>query len=130
MNTKDSYGEMFRRRRLELGLTLRAVCERTEITPSYLSDIENDRRIPAESKLEKLASILGLDLEYLLASSGRLGDDFKSYLKQHPIFCRLIHRIVDADLQESDLIKLMKLVESIDGRPAQVRKEAGSKMRR
>ena len=79
-----SLGEVLRGRRVELDITLRDLAKQLGIAPSYLSDIENDRRVPSQEVLERLAAELKLKLDELMARAGRFGDVAERYMKQHP----------------------------------------------
>ena len=80
MPPAKTLGDTLRDARLALGLSLREVARRGNIAPSYLSDIEHDRRTPAEEVLHALAALLELDFDDLMAQAGRIGDDAERYL--------------------------------------------------
>jgi ribosome-binding protein aMBF1 (putative translation factor) len=46
-------GDIVREARLAKEQSLRQVSKLLEITPSYMSDIENDRRVPSEEVLQR-----------------------------------------------------------------------------
>ncbi|HVV51141.1 MAG TPA: helix-turn-helix transcriptional regulator [Polyangia bacterium] len=106
-------GEVIRNARVALGLTLREVTTKLKITPSYLSDIENDRRVPSEEVLTQLAELLRLDVDDLMAMAGRVGDQAERYLKQHPTAGVLFRRISDKGLREEELQELLRRVENL-----------------
>ncbi|MEO1192557.1 MAG: short-chain fatty acyl-CoA regulator family protein [Pseudomonadota bacterium] len=69
-------GQRIRDRRRALGLPQRALADQLGISTSYLSLIENDRRMIAGRLLNQAAEALDLDLEYLSASrDARLADE-------------------------------------------------------
>lgn len=39
--------------------------EDQSISPQYLNDIEHDRRVPATEVIQKMAEVLGVDVDYL-----------------------------------------------------------------
>lgn len=104
-------GEVLRDARVAADLTLRALAKKLSITPSYISDIENDRRVPSEDVLQKLAAELKLKFDELMARAGRVGDQAERYMKQHPSAGVLFRRISDKRLPEEDLRKLLTQVE-------------------
>ena len=71
------FGEYIAKRRLDLGITLRGLAERLEITAAYLSDIEKGRRNPPDKTLlEKMTAELMItgdakNLLFDLAGEGR-----------------------------------------------------------
>lgn len=108
-NTRDSktLGDVIREARIPKG-SLRAYAKKLDITPSYLSDIENDRRVPAEDVLRKIAELLGLDFDDLMARAGRLGEETDRYMRRHPTAGVLFRQLSESNTPEDDLAKLMK----------------------
>jgi transcriptional regulator with XRE-family HTH domain len=113
-NTRDgkTLGDVIREARTPKG-SLREYAKKLEITPSYLSDIENDRRIPAEDVLRKIAEELDLDFDELMARAGRLGEDADRYMRKHPTAGVLFRQLSDSNLPEDDLAKLLKKAEDL-----------------
>ena len=66
-----SLGESLSRARYRSGLALREVARRHDISPSYVSDIEHDRRVPAEDLLRAMCRTLDVPYEKAFAASGR-----------------------------------------------------------
>lgn len=93
--------------RIKAGLSLRDLAKELRISASYISDIENDRRVPSEDVLRQLAEILKLDADDLLAKAGRVGDQAERYLKQNPTVGMLFRQISDQQLEEKDLQALL-----------------------
>lgn len=106
-------GEVIRDRRVEKDLSLRDLAKLINIAPSYLSDIENDRRVPAEEIIRNIAQVLDLDADDLMARGGRFGDEADRYLKKHPAAGILLRRISTTRLNEDDLGKLLKEAERL-----------------
>lgn len=101
-------GDVLREARLAADVSLRELAKQLDLAPSYLSDIENGRRVPAEDVLKRLAEHLGLDFADLMARAGRLGDDAERYLRRHPAAGVLMRRISSARLSDDDLAKLVR----------------------
>lgn len=106
-------GDVLRNKRVELDISLRDLAKKLAIAPSYLSDIENNRRVPSEDVLERLAAELKLKLDDLMARAGRFGDDAERYMKQHPTAGVLFRRISDKRLPDEDLKKLLSTVDKM-----------------
>jgi len=96
-----------------VGLSLRALARQLEVAPSYMNDIENDRRVPSEAVLRRIASELGLDADLLLAAAGRVGEGAREYIRANPTAGVLFRRVSDAGLDEQDLKKLLKQAEKM-----------------
>ncbi|SRR6266568_1487377 len=106
-----SLGDVVRAARVVKGLGLRELARRLNKTPSYLSDIENDRRVPAEDMLRDLARLLELDFDDLMARAGRLGDDALRYLTKTPAAGVLMRKLSAANAPTELLEKLTKEVD-------------------
>jgi len=111
MAGQTSFGETLREARVKKGVSLRSLASELSITPSYLSDIENDRRIPSEDVLQELAARLNLDFDDLMARAGRFGEDAERYLKNQPTAVKLFRRISESNLDEEELRRLLKTVD-------------------
>ena len=61
-------GENIRALRTQRGLTLRALAAKADMSPAYLSEIENDKHAagPTAPVLERLADALGVSVDTLL----------------------------------------------------------------
>jgi transcriptional regulator with XRE-family HTH domain len=105
-------GELIREARTPKG-SLREFAKRLNITPSYLSDIENDRRVPAEEVLQRMSDLLELDFNDLMAKGGRFGEDADRYMRRHPTVGVLFRQLSNANLADDDLVKLLKKAEEL-----------------
>ena len=112
----QTFGEFFRQKRIETGLTLRSFCERFGFDPAYISRIETDILLPPQDKdkLSALAKGLGIkeestdrvnffDLAYI--SKGRVPEDIlkdKRSIKYLPLLFRTARgqRLSKKKLQE------------------------------
>ena len=67
---EQTFGSYVREKRMARGLSLRGLAAKLEVSPVYMSNMENDRRpAPTREKLNHLIEILGLcqaDAEQLL----------------------------------------------------------------
>ena len=101
-NRELTLGDLIRIGRAREKMTLRKLAEEIGKTPSYLSDIENDRRVPKEEVLRAIAEKLELDFDELMAAAGRIGEDADRYLRRNPqagvLFRRLSERNVAPDV--------------------------------
>ena len=59
---EQTFGSFIRNRRMARGLTLRSMAAKLDLSPVYMSNIENDRRAaPTQEHLERMAMLLQLD---------------------------------------------------------------------
>jgi nitrogen PTS system EIIA component len=111
--TRQTLGGRVRRARVEAGLGLRELARRLEKTPSYLSDIENNRRVPSEPVLRDLSRELPVEFDELMGLAGRFGEDAERYLKRSPAAAKLFRRISASRLGEQDLAELLQKAEQL-----------------
>jgi transcriptional regulator with XRE-family HTH domain len=113
-HASKTLGQIIRDARVAAGKSLREFARTLGITPSYQSDIENDRRIPSEDVLKKIADLLNLDFEGLMALGGRFGDDAERYLRRHPTAGALFRKLSETNAPEDVLRKMLKEAEKLD----------------
>lgn len=61
-----TYGERIRRRRLELGWTQDMLVQKTKLSKGFISDVENSKRGISAENLLRIATAIGLSLDYLM----------------------------------------------------------------
>jgi transcriptional regulator with XRE-family HTH domain len=108
-----SLGHVIREARVHARLSLRELAKRVSKTPSYLSDIENDRRVPSEEVLRRIGQVLGLQFDDMMARAGRLGEQTLRYLRQHPLAGVLFRHLAKLNASEADLRDLLKRIEDL-----------------
>jgi transcriptional regulator with XRE-family HTH domain len=111
-----TFGDWIREARVARDLSLRELARLLKIAPSYLSDIENGRRIPSEEVTRELSRVLELDFDELMAVAGRVGVDTERYLRRTPAAGALFRKISEGRLSDADLRRLDKTVEAMRSR--------------
>ena len=119
----NTLGDEIREARMKAGKRLRPFAEELELAPSYLSDIENDRRVPSEEVMKRIAGKLGLDFDHLMALAGRFGEEAERYIKKNPAAGVLFRRISQGNLREEELKKLLEMTEKLGGHSERKGKE-------
>ena len=111
----DSLGNRIRDARIEAKQTLRGLARELELSPSYLNDIEFDRRVPSHEVLRQIAGRLGLELDALLAAAGRVGitKDDEQYIRENPSAGVLFRRVANDRLTEGQLKRLLDQVDQM-----------------
>ncbi len=112
---EKTIGQMIAEARKNAGLSLRDLSAKLEIHFTYLADIEKNNRKPSEKILLRLSeqSELNLDLDTLMAGSGRLGSETDRYLREHPSFGNFIRLVVRENLTDSQLTSLSQELPAI-----------------
>lgn len=108
-----SFGETIRDARLKRELSLRETARELGIAPSYLSDIENDRRIPSEEITRQLAQLLRLKFDDLMARAGRFGEEAERYLRKNPTAGVLFRKLTQGRYAEEELQRLLDEIEKL-----------------
>jgi transcriptional regulator with XRE-family HTH domain len=112
-SAEGSLGEQIRSARVAKGLGLRELARIIEKSPSYVTDIEYDRRVPSEAVLKSICAALDLDFDRMLALAGRLGDEADRYLKREPAAGVLLRRAQESGLKDKDLRQLIDQVDEM-----------------
>jgi transcriptional regulator with XRE-family HTH domain len=106
-------GTQIRDARIHAKQTLRGLARELELSPSYINDIEYDRRVPSDEVLRRIADRLELNLDGLLAAAGRVGiaKDAEQYIRETPSAGVLFRRVTNDRLTED---QLKRLIENVD----------------
>ena len=98
----EAFGTYVRRRREELakhrlGYSVRGVAAMLDIQPSYISKIErNEVKPPSEETIIRLAKVLEVDADVLLALAGKVSAELRSIILKRPqLFADLLRQIRD-----------------------------------
>ena len=76
------FGALVRREREAKEIGLREMAKKIGVSPTYLSKVERDEfPPPAEDKVRKIAEIIGLDADELLALAGRVASDLTDIIR-------------------------------------------------
>lgn len=122
MIPNKAFGEFFKKKRTELGLTLREFCKRNNIDPGNTSKIERGMFPPpqGEEKLRQYAKALGIKegtdnwyefFDLAAACSGSLPYDIvkdRELIKALPLLFRSIRK--GDDMEEEDLKAFIEAV--------------------
>lgn len=109
---ENEFGSCIKKRRLQLELSLRKVCEvvRNEdgkpISVSYLNDIEQGRRNPPSGKIVvQLAEVLQLDCQNLLNLSGKVNPAIEDAVNKDAEVGVLFRRIAEHFERNPKIVK-------------------------
>ena len=108
---EETFGGFAREKRRACGLTLRGLAAKLELSPVYMSNIENSRRAaPTHEYLDRLAEILQLDkadqerLLDLAAKSqhNRVSADLPNYIMDREIVRAALRTAKEADATDQE----------------------------
>ena len=107
-------GDLINKARVAKRLSLRGLAKEIGISPSYLADIENDRRTPSESVLRRISTILEIDFDELMQQAGRLGEEAEQYLRQDRLAGQFFRRVAETNLDREGLQELLNKLEQLE----------------
>jgi transcriptional regulator with XRE-family HTH domain len=84
----QTFGQALRALRMEKNVTLRDMARRLDLTPTYLSQVEQGKfSPPTEDRIKQMGQILDLpqeQVDQLVALAGRVPRDLHDVLDEHP----------------------------------------------
>jgi transcriptional regulator with XRE-family HTH domain len=79
---KETFGQYIRRRRMEKKFTLREFARQVGVSPTYMSQVEQDvADPPTAERVRKMAELLDEDADELIAMAGRLPEDLPEIIQ-------------------------------------------------
>ena len=79
------FGAFVRQERVAKELGLREMAKMIGVSPTYLSQVERDEfSPPAEDKVRKIAEIIKIDVDELLALAGKVSSDLSEIIRERP----------------------------------------------
>jgi transcriptional regulator with XRE-family HTH domain len=82
---KETFGKFVRRRRMEEKFTLREFARRVGVSPTYMSQVEQDvADPPTVERVRAIAKLLNENADELIAMAGRVPDDIPGIIQKQP----------------------------------------------
>jgi len=83
---KETFGQYIRRRRMEMGFTLREFARKVGVSPTYMSQVEQDvADPPTVERVRKMAELLEENADELIAMAGRLPEDLPEIIQNRAL---------------------------------------------
>lgn len=81
-----TFGDLLRATRVAKGFSLRKFAEMAEMSPTYLSQVEQGKieRPPTADRVEKMAELLGQNVDEWVALAGRVSKEMEEILHSNP----------------------------------------------
>ena len=80
-----TFGQFLREKRVEKGFSLRKFAELVGISPTYLSQVEQDNvDPPTADRVKRMAELLGESVDEWTALAGRLTEDLPEIIREAP----------------------------------------------
>ena len=96
---EQTFGSYVREKRMARGLSLRGLAAKLEVSPVYMSNMENDRRpAPTKEKMDRLIEILGL----CQADTERVSADLPEYIMERDIVRAALRTAKEVDATDEE----------------------------
>ena len=108
---EQTFGSFVREKRQSIGLSLRTLAAKLDLSPVYMSNIENDRRAaPSQEYLERMAMLLQLgksEREWMLdlaakSKQNRVSADLPDYIMDREIVRAALRTAREADATDQE----------------------------
>jgi len=116
----DAFGKFVRQRREELarlrgGYSVRKMAAMLDIQPSYISKIERTEvKPPSEETIIRLAKVLEVDPDMLLALAGKVSAELRGIIVKRPqLFANLLRQI--KEVPDHAILRVARTIR--DGNP-------------
>lgn len=103
------FGTFIREKRLEKNIPVRAFCDATGLSQTFICRLEkNDVLPPSEEKIKKMAEILEIDSEELIFKAHKVPKDIKQLILDRPDIVPILR--VASTKKPDDLKKMFNLI--------------------
>ena len=118
------FGQVLREARIARGHSLRKFAQMVEISPTYLSLVEQNKteRPPTADRVKKMADLLGANSDEWIALAGRVPEDIPEIIQEQPSEMSELLRAARG-LSAEELRKITEQVKKLK------RKKVGNKRR-
>lgn len=108
----QTFGQLLREARMAKGISLRKFAKAIEVSPTYLSQVEQDKvAVPTSDRVARIAKELGESVDEWMAAADRLPDELPDIIHQSTVIPDIL-RTTDGMSPES-LDKLRKYAQKI-----------------
>jgi transcriptional regulator with XRE-family HTH domain len=111
-NPRAIFGETVRNKRLEKNISLNKFAKMVGVSAPFISKMEvGDWNAPKEENIIKMAEILEINKDELLALAGKVGSDLQNRVLENPsMFASLLRKATPEKL-EKNYKKIIQLLE-------------------
>ena len=84
MEENNKFGHKLRDLRKRSGKSIKSLAKDLEVNYTYLSQMENNKKVPSEELIDKIAKRFNHDPEELKIIAGKIPEDIKKILMENP----------------------------------------------
>ncbi len=116
MTPKEGFGQYVRqlreeKRKTDPNFSLRGFAKALNLSPTFLSKVENDEfNPPSAENIRKMAELLGVDPDELLARAEKVSPDIPGIIHKNPVTADLLRTVRDAGLTSDQIVKLTEQI--------------------
>ena len=104
----ETFGLFIRKRRIKKDIGQRELANMINVAPSYLNDIEkNKRTAPKKDLIKKISNILEIDLKLLYdlagSSKNKIAPDIEEYILENPNITSFLRSIKENKISEEEI---------------------------
>lgn len=101
--SKENYGTRIKELRIQMGLTQNQVAEELNVTPGYISNVENNRTAMSLRILTYYAKLVGISLDSLV---GQVEQEYQETALDNELIAKISKMNID---QKIKLLKTLEL---------------------
>lgn len=122
---KIEFGKFLKEKRINKGISVRAMASKLDISVSYLSELESGVKLPPNSSKKGYGDLIQRIIEYLelnqedenkmreladsvLGSNGYMPNDMTKYVEDMPLAMAALRKAKNANLSESQWQKIIE----------------------
>lgn len=113
----ETLGERIKRLRVQKRLSLRELAKQVKVSAPFLSDVERNRR--STTRLQEIATALGVDVATLEDADQRLTNELRDWLSQSPGMIRVIKELRTSGLSSGEIQDSIRALRGHPRRSAQ-----------
>ena len=112
-NYSETFGSYIRKIRIKNGIGQRELAKKISVAPSYLNDIEkNKRTAPKNELIKKLSNILKVELKILYDLAGiskkTIAPDIEEFINSNPNLISLLRTIKESKINNEEIKQIEK----------------------
>ena len=114
-NYSETFGSYIRKLRIKNDIGQRELAKKISVAPSYLNDMEKDKRAaPKNDLIKKISIILKADLNLLYDLAGyskkAVAPDIEEYIKNNPNIISLLRSVKESKISNEEIKQLEKKI--------------------
>ena len=134
-NYSETFGSYIRKLRIKNGIGQRELAKKISVAPSYLNDMEKDKRAaPKNQLIKKISIILKADLKLLYDLAGyskkTVAPDIEEYIKNNPNIISLLRTVKESKISNEEIRQLEKKMGQSETKAIIVAAGLGSRLKK